>query len=74
MRVNTINVGFWLIFAIYEMMTIGILSDSFFGILAQFGRAEQFLEFISRIFDIFRFPMNLMDKFISGNLFFTNFS
>jgi len=65
MRVNTINVGFGLIFAIYEMWTTGILSDTFFGILAQFGQAEQFWEFI-RICDIFRFPMNLMGKFITG--------
>ena len=69
MRVNTLNVGFWLIFGIYEMLANGILSDAFFGILAQFGRAGEFLEFISGIFDIIRFPMNLMGKFITGREF-----
>jgi len=73
MRVNTLNVGFWIIFATYEIVVTGILSDAFFGILAQFGRAEQFLEFISRIFDIFMFPMNLMGKFITGREFFLNY-
>ena len=73
MRVNTLNVGFWIIFATYEIVVTGILSDAFFGILAQFGRAEQFLEFISGIFGILRFPMNLMGKFITGREFFLNY-
>ena len=63
---KTLNIGFWLIFATYEILASGILSDAFFGILFQFGQAEQFLEFISRIFDILRFPMNLMGKFVTG--------
>jgi len=70
MRVNTLNIGFWLIFATYDILANGILSDEFFGILAQFGQADQFLEYISPIFDIFLFPMNLIGKFITGKDFF----
>jgi len=70
MRVNSLNVGFWIIVAIYEMMMTGILSDAFCGTLVQFGQPGQFLEFILPIFDIFRFLMNLMGKFITGSDFF----
>jgi len=72
MRVNSLNVGFWILFAFYEILATGILSDLFFGILFQFGRAEQFFEFISGIFGILRFLMNLMGKFITGREFFPN--
>ena len=72
MRVNTLNIGFWVIFATYEIMATGILSDAFVGILAQFGRAEEFLEFISRIFNIVRFPMNLMGKLMTGRKIWFN--
>ena len=66
MEMTALNIGFWLIIASYEILTVGILSDAFFGNLYQFGRIDHLFEIVSNILAFLKNPVFVMGKAVTG--------